>query len=81
MLKTKSCKEPTLEITLSDARQFKRFLSVAVNEAIENFLSAKEFCSPNFIALGKFLEEIEQFDARVLSTFLAKYPETDDLPF
>lgn len=74
-------KEPTLEITLSEAREFKRFLVCAANGAIERFKLEKKFYTKDFIDLGKFLAEIEELDKKTLKPFLDKHEEKDDLPF
>lgn len=74
-------KEPTLEITLSEAKKFRRFLVCAANEAIERFKLEKKFYTTDFIELGKFLAEIEEMDKKTLKPFLDKHEEKDDLPF
>lgn len=74
-------KEPTLEITLYVARQFRRFLICAANEAIARFRLEKKFYTTDFIELGKFLAEIEELDKRILKPFLDKHEEKDDFPF
>lgn len=74
-------KEPTLEITLTDARKFHRFLVCAANEAIERFKLEKKFYTMDFIMLGKFLAEIHELDDKTLKPFLDKYEEKDELPF
>lgn len=74
-------KEPTLEITLSDARKMRRFLVCTANEAIGRFILEKRFYTKDFIELGKFLAEIEELDKKTLKPFLDKHEEEDDLPF
>lgn len=74
-------KEPTLEITLSEAKKFRRFLVCTANEAIARFRLEKKFYTTDFIELGKFLAEIEELDKRILKPFLDKHEERDELPF